>query len=82
MANPKEWGALGGQTTAVVETPFTKRAQELRELYNALKAPLLTIDQRLDVLLHVKWTAKVGFLFVVHSSRFCRNLIVDSQEIL
>jgi len=58
MARPKQWSAVGGQATAIVETPFTKRAQELRDLYNGLKTPLLTIDQRLDVLLHIKWTVK------------------------
>ena len=28
-------------------------------LYHGLREPLLTVDQRLDVLLHVKWTVKV-----------------------
>ena len=37
---------------------FWKRAKELMELYNGLRLPLLTIDERLDVLLHVKWTVK------------------------
>ena len=41
-----------------VHTPFTTRAKELMELYNGLRLPLLTIDERLDVLLHVKWTVK------------------------
>ena len=43
---------------AQVHTPFTTRAKELMELYNGLRLPLLTIDERLDVLLHVKWTVK------------------------
>ena len=41
-----------------VHTPFTTRSKELMELYNGLRLPLLTIDERLDVLLHVKWTVK------------------------
>ena len=41
-----------------MHTPFTTRAKELMELYNGLNLPLLTIDERLDVLLHVKWTVK------------------------
>ena len=41
-----------------VHTPFTTRAKELMELYNGLMLPLLTVDERLDVLLHVKWTVK------------------------
>ena len=38
--------------TAEVHTPFTTRAKELLELYNGLALPLLTVDERLDVLLH------------------------------
>ena len=41
-----------------VHTPFTTRSKELMELYNGLRLPLLTVDERLDVLLHVKWTVK------------------------
>ncbi len=41
-----------------MHTPFTTRAMELMQLYNGLNLPMLTIDQRLDVLLHVKWTVK------------------------
>ena len=34
---------------AQVHTPFTTRAKELMELYNGLRLPLLTVDERLDV---------------------------------
>lgn len=54
MAEPKNWG----DGTIQVTTPYTKRAQELMALYHGLREPLLTVDQRLDVLLHVKWTVK------------------------
>ena len=37
-----------------VFTPETQRAKELLDLFNALNAPLLSTDQRLDVLLNVK----------------------------
>ena len=57
MAAPKRWQLQDGQV-AEVETPFTIRAKELMDLYNGLKLPLLSIDERLDVLLHVKWTVK------------------------
>lgn len=58
MANPKVWGPqLDGETTTV-HTPFTTRAKELMDLYSGLRLPLLTVDERLDVLLHVKWTVK------------------------
>lgn len=57
MAQPKVWAQRDLETTTV-HTPFTTRARELMDLYNGLRVPLLTIDERLDVLLHVKWTAK------------------------
>jgi len=57
MAAPKRWQMSDGEV-AQVHTPFTTRAKELMELYNGLRLPLLSIDERLDVLLHVKWTVK------------------------
>merc|ERR1712070_755630 len=57
MAKPKVWAQTDGEATTV-HTPFTTRAKELFELYNGLQLPLLSIDERLDVLLHVKWTVK------------------------
>lgn len=57
MAKPKVWAQEDLETTTV-HTPFTTRARELMDLYNGLRVPLLTVDERLDVLLHVKWTAK------------------------
>eukprot|EP00927_Polykrikos_kofoidii_P066267 TRINITY_DN6189_c0_g1_i2.p1 TRINITY_DN6189_c0_g1~~TRINITY_DN6189_c0_g1_i2.p1 ORF type:complete len:527 (+),score=110.64 TRINITY_DN6189_c0_g1_i2:162-1742(+) len=57
MAKPKVWAQNDGETTTV-HTPFTTRAKELMDLYGGLRLPLLTVDERLDVLLHVKWTVK------------------------
>merc|ERR1711998_212113 len=57
MSRPKVWAQSDGETTTV-HTPFTTRAKELMDLYNGLRLPLLTVDERLDVLLHVKWTVK------------------------
>lgn len=57
MAQPKVWAQNDGETTTV-HTPFTTRAKELMDLYSGLRLPLLTVDERLDVLLHVKWTVK------------------------
>ena len=57
MAAPKRWQMSDGDV-AQVHTPFTTRAKELMELYNGLRLPKLTVDERLDVLLHVKWTVK------------------------
>jgi hypothetical protein len=41
-----------------VQTPFTIRAKELSDLYQGLSLSNLRVDERLDVLLHVKWTVK------------------------
>ena len=57
MSAPKRWQMSDGEVCQV-HTPFTTRSKELMELYNGLRLPLLTIDERLDVLLHVKWTVK------------------------
>lgn len=56
MSSPKRWEMVDGEATNV-HTPFTTRARELSELYNGLGAKLSMRD-RLDVLLHVKWTVK------------------------
>jgi hypothetical protein len=42
----------------LMDTPNIIRARELRDLYNALNYPLLSIDERLQILLHVKFTVK------------------------
>ena len=57
MSSPKKWDLSNGRVVQV-HTPFTTRAKELAQLYNGLNLPLLTTDERLDVLLHVKWTVK------------------------
>ncbi len=41
-----------------VHTPGTLRAKELQQLYGGLTLTDLSLDERLDVLLHVKWTVK------------------------
>lgn len=57
MGKPKKFDLKNGGVVQV-HTPFTTRAMELMQLYNGLNLPQLTIDERLDVLLHVKWTVK------------------------
>eukprot|EP01060_Flectonema_neradi_P023734 TRINITY_DN3204_c0_g1_i2.p1 TRINITY_DN3204_c0_g1~~TRINITY_DN3204_c0_g1_i2.p1 ORF type:complete len:696 (+),score=142.97 TRINITY_DN3204_c0_g1_i2:36-2123(+) len=54
MTAYKSWGKSG----TVVETPFTVRARELMDLYCGLQLTGLSIDERLDILLHIKWTVK------------------------
>jgi hypothetical protein len=56
MSSAKVWGS--GTATVNVETPFTVRARELRDLYDGLQLTHIGIDERLDILLHVKWTVK------------------------
>lgn len=42
----------------LVHTPLTVRAAELQQLYRGLTLDSLSLDERLDVLLHVKWVAR------------------------
>ncbi|KAI8834000.1 hypothetical protein BJ741DRAFT_550779 [Chytriomyces cf. hyalinus JEL632] len=58
MASPKRWPVLKGEAAVLVDTPNTIRARELRDLYHALNVSLLSIDERLQILLHVKYTVK------------------------
>ncbi|RKP19313.1 hypothetical protein ROZALSC1DRAFT_29078 [Rozella allomycis CSF55] len=57
MGSPISFPSFDGGTTFIT-TPSIQRASELRDLYNALCLPLLSIDERLQVLLHVKYTVK------------------------
>ena len=41
-----------------MDTPYTIRAQELRDIYNSINMKYLTQDERLDVLLTLKHTVK------------------------
>jgi hypothetical protein len=55
MSQSKKWEMSNGMPVPV-ETPFTTRAKELSELFLALKGTIKGVDERLDVLLNVKWT--------------------------
>ena len=57
MALPKKWEAGDGELQEV-HTPFTPRAQELRDLYRGLATDRLPPDERLQILLNVKWTVQ------------------------
>ena len=57
MSDPKLWKRSDGRYTEV-HTPFSTRAKELMDLYKGLLLPNLSTDERLDVLLHTKWTVK------------------------
>uniref|UniRef100_A0A0B6YSZ7 IQ motif and ubiquitin-like domain-containing protein n=1 Tax=Arion vulgaris TaxID=1028688 RepID=A0A0B6YSZ7_9EUPU len=56
-AAPKVWQAHDGKLT-YMDTPFTIRAKELRDIYNSINMKYLTQDERLDVLLTLKHTVK------------------------
>lgn len=56
-AAPKQWKAYDGKVTEM-DTPYTIRAQELRDIYSTLNMKYLTQDERLDVLLTLKHTVK------------------------
>ena len=58
-AAPKRWKGSDGKTTEM-DTPYTIRAQQLRDIYNSINMKYLTQDERLDVLLTLKHTVKVG----------------------
>lgn len=57
MSDPKLWKRSDGRYTEV-HTPFSTRAKELMDLYEGLRLPFMGTDERLDVLLHTKWTVK------------------------
>ncbi|XP_075713282.1 IQ motif and ubiquitin-like domain-containing protein [Rhinoderma darwinii] len=54
---PKQWKAFDGRTTEM-DTQFTIRARELREIYNSINTKYFTRDERLDALLTLKHTVK------------------------
>ena len=58
-AAPKKWRGFDGKATEM-DTPFTIRAKELRDIYNSINMKFLTQDERLDVLLTLKHTVKVN----------------------
>ncbi|WIA10090.1 hypothetical protein OEZ85_010297 [Tetradesmus obliquus] len=57
LAQPKTWTLSNGKKV-MVHTPTTVRAAELQQLHRGLTLPGLSLDERLDVLLHVKWAVK------------------------
>ncbi|KAL5496930.1 hypothetical protein EMCRGX_G013308 [Ephydatia muelleri] len=58
-AAPKRWYAFDGGVTEM-DTPYTPRAQQLRDIYNTITLKGLSRDERLDVLLTLKFTVKLS----------------------
>ncbi|KAL8620604.1 hypothetical protein ACOMHN_017885 [Nucella lapillus] len=52
---PKKWRGFKDEMTEMV-TPYTLRAKELRDIYNTLNMKYLSPDERLDILLTLKYT--------------------------
>ncbi|XP_076469096.1 IQ motif and ubiquitin-like domain-containing protein [Babylonia areolata] len=52
---PKKWRGFDNKPTMMV-TPYTLRAKELRDIYNTLNMKYLSQDERLDILLTLKFT--------------------------
>lgn len=59
----KQWVLKDGRSV-YVETASVIRARELKELHAALRMADVTVDERLQVLLHIKQTVKVCFCLV------------------
>lgn len=57
MSKPRSWKYKDGSTTEL-DSPYSIRARELKEIYNSLNMNYLTQDERLDVLLTLKHTVK------------------------
>lgn len=78
MTQPHRWQLSGGDV-AYVQTPETKRSKELLDLYIALEAPIAVVEERLDVLLYVKWAVKE---FNCQLSRDISDLVDREADLL
>lgn len=58
-AAPKRWKAYDGRYTEM-DTQYTIRAREMKDIYNSINMKFLTQDERLDILLTLKHTVKVS----------------------
>lgn len=57
ISSPKKWIGKDGNPT-FVNTPYTLRARELRDLYHALLLDIVDVDERLQILLSIKCSVK------------------------
>ncbi|OCT89049.1 IQ and ubiquitin-like domain-containing protein [Xenopus laevis] len=56
-SEPKRWKAFDGKVTEM-DTQYTIRARQLRDIYTSINTPYYNTDERLDVLLTLKLTVK------------------------
>mmetsp|Transcript_6490 Transcript_6490/g.8973 ORF Transcript_6490/g.8973 Transcript_6490/m.8973 type:complete len:587 (+) Transcript_6490:177-1937(+) len=78
MASPKEWLTSQGDYVEVI-TPTTTRASELVQLFNGLKLRNIPVEQRLDVILNVKFTVRE---FDCQLTRAIVELVNREQDML
>lgn len=57
-AAPRRWRAFDGKVTEM-DTQYTLRARELRDLYTSLSLHYLSREERQDILLTLKHTVQV-----------------------
>ncbi|CAE7674536.1 IQUB [Symbiodinium microadriaticum] len=87
MAQPQQWQMSDGEY-AVVQTTATQRAKDMLDLFTALNAPLTSTNQRLEVLLNVKWTVKEAQasgssgLSIVHVNKEILELVDREADLL
>ncbi len=80
MSGPKEIGAANAEIgTIEMHTPFTIRAKELAEYYHGLCLPNIPKPERIDLLLHVKYTVKE---FDCDLTRDITDLIAREEDLL
>lgn len=62
-AQPRRWKAFDGKITEM-DTQNSLRGKELLEIYHSINIKNIPKDERISVLLTLKWTVKVRFSFL------------------
>jgi hypothetical protein len=73
MSQPQKWQLSDGEV-AQVQTPSTIRAKELLDLHKSLNSPVTSVNERLEVLLNVKWTVKEALQPNIHTGQTTQYL--------
>lgn len=68
-SNPRQWSNAEYGMTVAMETPDTKRAKHLKEIYLLLRIPDLEVDERLDALLQLKAVVEE------YPDKLCREIL-------
>ena len=64
-----------------MDTPYTLRALQLKDIYNSINMKYLTQDERLDILLTLKHTVKVKFVAnaIRRNESLFKSLVVSGR---